>query len=61
MLGHGMLKGGNALIGDAEYFRKADQKRLGLTVFIGRVLPFFGKSGRAGFDFISGACHVYSF
>lgn len=61
MLSCSMLKGGDTLIGDAEYLKKADQERLGMTVFIGRILPFFGKSGCVGFDFIPGECHVYSF
>ena len=51
---HGMLKGGDALVGDAEDFKEINPERLALAVFMGRVGPGAAEGERAGFDFVPG-------
>jgi hypothetical protein len=57
LLFNGMFKGRYTLIGDAEHFKKADKKGLGLTIFICGILPFFRKSICARFNLALGECH----
>jgi hypothetical protein len=48
------LKGGNALVGDAEDFEEVDPERFGLAVLIGGVRPCAAEGEGAGFDFVPG-------
>ena len=48
----GVLKGGDALVGDAKDFEEIDPERFALAVFIGGIRPGAAEGQRAGFDFV---------